>query len=356
MNTPRGFAAPKLLERERAHRRTTLASVALLLLFVTSPVFGHHIADPLSNWLLGKDHFLMLCIVALHELMDPVHRLFHVLLVVGFVYAVLDRFRAVVRLRATLELIEPADVDPASRIARAAAEVGVATHHIRRISANSVPAFTAGILHPLVFVSDKLAGDLSAEELQAVIAHEDAHRRRRDPLRLSVWRFLGCTLFFLPALRALVEDMADEAEIAADDAAAADARVEPLALASALLSIAEKYRAGLPVPAAVGLLSRDLLDRRVRRLAGEPVAVASHLTRRSVGVAAVILALAWTSGLLVAHPLPEHSIVPGAERRAGHDPHCVHPHAWPLSHLFCRGLNGLRGPCPHAEVSGVTPG
>lgn len=352
MKPPREFAAPTLLERERAHRRTTLTGVALLLLFVTSPVFGHHIADPLSNWLLGKDHFLMLCVVALHELMDPVHRLFHILLAAGLAYAVFDRLRAVLRLRATLRLIQPGEVDGAGRIGRAAAAVGIEVRHIRRISADSVPAFTAGIVRPLVYVSDKLAADLSPEELEAVIAHEAAHRRRRDPLRLSVWRFLGCALFFLPALRALVEDMADEAEIAADDSAAADARVEPLALASALLSIAEKYRTGLPVPAAVGLLSRDLLDRRVRRLAGEPVAIASHLTRRSMGLAALVLVLAWTSGLLVAHPLPEHSLTPGAEMRAGHEPHCIHPGAWPLTHLFCRGMTALTGPCPHTGAGG----
>lgn len=349
----RRYAAPKLLERERAHRRTTLIGVALLLLFVTSPVFGHHIADPLSNWLLGRDHFLVLCVVALHELMEPVHDVFHILLVVGLAYAVFDRARAVIRMQQTLRVIEPGAIEPGGPIHAAALAVGVDPRHLRGVTAPSVPAFTAGLFRPKVYVSEGLASDLSSDELEAVIAHEDAHRRRRDPLRLTVWRFLGCALFFIPALRALVEDMADEAEIAADDVAASDVRVEPLALASALVTIADRYRnrTGLPVPAAVGLLGRDLLDRRVRRLAGEQVAIASHLSRRALGVAGIIIAMAWISGLLVAHPMPTGS--DGAAAHAGAEHHCSQHQTSPFSHLFCRGL--ASGPCPHAADLTASP-
>ena len=348
MPGPRGFAAPHLLERERTHRRTTLTGVALLLLFITSPVFGHHLADPLSAWLMGRDHFFMLCVVALHELMEPVHTLFHILLVVGFGYGVVDRVRAMFRMRETVRMMEAQPVPASGPIADAATTVGVPLSALRQMPAAGVPAFTAGLIQPVIYVGERLSVELSREELAAVIAHEDAHRRRHDPLRLTVWRFLGCTLFFLPALRALVEDMADEAEIAADDAAASDARVEPLALASALVTIADRYRAGLPVPAAVGLLGRDLLDRRVRRLAGEQVPIASHLSRRAVTIAAIVLTLAWVSGLLVAHPLPAETAHAAS---ADHTQHCSHHTAWPGSHLFCRGMAlSASGPCPHASL------
>jgi Zn-dependent protease with chaperone function len=349
MSVKRGYAAPHLLERERRHRRTTLIGVALLLLFITSPVFGHHLADPLSDWLAGRDHFFMLCVVALHELMEPVHRLFHILLVVGLGYGIFDRMRATLRMRETLRMIESEAPSSAGAIATAAAAVGVPATRVRQMSTDSVPAFTAGLFRPVIYVNERLEAQLSPEELRAVIAHEDAHRRRRDPLRLTVWRFLGCTLFFLPALRRLVDDMADEAEIAADDAAASDGRVEPLALASALIAIADGYRSELPipVPAAVGLLGRDLLERRVRRLAGEPVPIASHLTRRSLTVATVVLAMAWISGLLVAHPLPPHEAGVATDK---HSLHCSHHVSGPLGHLFCRGLVLTPGgPCPHVS-------
>ena len=62
------------------------------------------------------------------------------------------------------------------------------------------PAFTVGWFHPMVYVAAELAEWLTSDELAAVLAHERAHLGRRDPLRLSVLRFLGRTLFWLPAL------------------------------------------------------------------------------------------------------------------------------------------------------------
>jgi Zn-dependent protease with chaperone function len=214
---PTTFATPRLLARERAHRRVVALSIALLFVFATSPVFGHHVAEPLTVWLTGRDHLLSLCVVAMHELMAPVHRAFHLLLGLGGGYAVVDRVRATLRLRTTMRLLDDAAVTAGGAIARAARVVGVDPSHVRVLRESSVPAFTAGLFQPVIFVAATLSTRLSSQELQAVIAHEDAHRRRRDPLRLSAWRFLACVLFFLPALRRLVDDMADEAEIAADD-------------------------------------------------------------------------------------------------------------------------------------------
>jgi hypothetical protein len=194
------------------------------------------------------------------------------------------------------------------------------------------------------------------------MAHEAAHVRRRDPLRLSALRFLGRTLFWIPALRRLADDMADEAEILADDAGA---REQPLVLASAIVALAgwstpAAARATRPFPAAtaVGIIAghdggaapaRDaLLDRRVRRLAGEAVPVATHVTRRSLVWASAALAAVWASGIIMAHPLP--AAVPGHPDAE----HCEHHRRSALSHLFCLGLTPSPthhvhdGHCPHA--------
>lgn len=358
MNTVLSFAPPRLLARERAHRRSVMLSLVLLFLFGTSPVFGHHVTEPLTSWLAGRDHLLSICIIALHELMAPVHGVFHILLGLGAGCAIFDRVRAMFHLRMTLRLLDHEVAAPRGAIARAARAVGVDPRHIRVLRRSRVPAFTAGLLDPVIYVAGALAARLTPAELEAVIAHEDAHRRRRDPLRLSAWRFAACTLFFLPALRRLVEDMADEAEIAADDEAALRPGVQPLALASALVSIAQQFR---PDPAlataAVGFAGRDLLDRRVRRLAGEDAPVATHVTRSSLAGAGAALASAWISGLLVAHPLP--AVLPsGAAGLAAHgsevgtEHHCTHAGAWAFSHLFCLGSAHRSAPgtdCPHAD-------
>jgi hypothetical protein len=225
-----------------------------------------------------------------------------------------------------------------------------------------------------VYLARELADFLSPEQLAAVVAHEAAHVRRRDPLRLSALRFLGRTLFWIPALRRLADDMADEAEILADDAGAGE---QPLVLASAILALAgwgtpaaESGAVSFPPATAVGIIAgygagngvrhgaardgatipaRDaLLERRVRRLAGEAVPVATHVTRRSLAWASAALAAVWASGIIMAHPLP--AAVPGHPDAE----HCEHHRRSALTHLFCLGLTTSPtrhvhdGHCPHA--------
>jgi hypothetical protein len=129
--------------------------------------------------------------------------------------------------------------------------------------------------------------------------------------------------------------------VLADDAAA---RGQPLVLASALLAIAGRFAGWrLPEP-AVGACSDarpDLLERRIRRLAGEDAPVHSHVTRRSLAFAAIALAVVLSSSIAVVHPLPTH--------HAGVPVHCTHAHSWAISHLFCKDGAGDRPACPHAD-------
>jgi hypothetical protein len=95
---------------------------------------------------------------------------------------------------------------------------------------------------------------------------------------------------------------------------------------------------------SVGFQSDELLERRVRRLAGEDAPTRSHLTKLSVAGAVVVLGLLWSTALVVSHPLPNGT------RGDGVSAHCHEHHGSALGHLFC-----LRGPlsadpqqiCPH---------
>lgn len=118
-------------------------------------------------------------------------------------------------------------------------------------------AFCFGLLRPRVFVSRGAIEFLDRQELDAVIAHELHHARRRDPLRLLVARGLAEGLFFMPVLRHLVDRCAAVAELDADGAAVR-ATGGPQALASALLAL-ESH----PGPLAVGIAPE-----RVDRLLG----------------------------------------------------------------------------------------
>ena len=362
------YLPPPVRAREQAHRRWVLLAIAGLLILGTSPVFGHHLADRGEVLLAGRDHLFGVCLIALHLLLEPAHFASHLFILAGLLYATWDRARAWYRLRVTLRGLEATVPEMSQSLADIARESGLNPAQLRVVSGLPNPAFTAGWFRPRVFLDAGLVDLLSRDELAAVIAHEGAHAARRDPLRLSLLRFLACTLFFLPALRRLAADAADESEIAADDTAAnITFPGSPLALASAIVRIAiewhEESASGVlalqPADGVVGFQRADLLDRRVRRLMGEDTAVGTHLTRRSVAGAAGILALVWLSGLMMAHPLPpgvEDLPVIGEGARAasatpadGRAPtHCAH-HAHAITHLFCLGAHlreaGIH--CPH---------
>ena len=340
-----GYLTGTLATREQTHRRVTLVAIAGLLLLSTSPVFGHHVSGFGESALAGLDHLGALCLTALHLLLEPVHRIFHFVIVAGVLYATWDRVRAWQLARRALAPLDARLPVVGDRFWVAARTAGIEPRTVRVVDGLPSPAFTVGWFTPRVYAASALAERLRPAELAAVLAHEGAHVARRDPLRLSLLRFFACTLFWIPALRRLADDLADEAEVLADDAAAHD----PLVLASAILAVAQwEAPAPGPVPAgstaAVGFLRPDLLERRIRRLAGEDARVRTHVTRRSVFTAALALSLVWSSGVLVAHPLT-------AAERAHHGGHCHHRGEWPLAHLFCAGpvLSGVDAECPHAD-------
>jgi Zn-dependent protease with chaperone function len=336
--------SPDLITREEAHRRTLLLAIGTLLLFSVSPLFGHHFAEGLEQGLRGQDHLGAMCLIALHAILRPVHLLFHGLVIAGLAYASYDRLRAALHLRRTLSSLHATEPVRGDRFWSAAAAAGLHPERVRVVRGLPNPAFTAGWLWPRVFVADAVADRLSPDELRALLAHEAAHVERRDPMRLSALRFLALTLFWLPALRRLAEDVADEAEIQADDRAA---REQPLALASAILALAAWRAPGRPLAEGVGFAQRgDLLERRIRRLAGEEPPPASRLTRGSVVGAMLALALVGASGAIMSHPLPVDPLAHPAN-------HCGHPGESPFGHLFCRwGVPREAGRfCPHAPLA-----
>lgn len=343
------YLPPSVSAREQARRRALLVGIGVLVLLGVSPVVGHHVTQGAAALFQGRDHIGELCLVAVHVLLAPVHGLFHVLLAAGLAYAVADRVRTWWRMRQALSPLTGRGPRPGEPFWVAARQAGIDPRAVRVVGGLPNPAFTIGWITPRIFVAHELAARLSGDELAAVLAHEGAHADRRDPLRLSLLRFFACTLFWIPALRRLAADVADEAEIQADDRAAAD---EPLVLAAAIVSVAqlaqphERQR----LAGAVGFARHDLLERRVRRLVGEDIPAGTHLTRRSIAGAAAALLLVWVSGTVMAHPLP-----PASERVAAHGSpeNCTRHRGPAVLHVFCDGIGvagRLRHHCPHTTL------
>jgi Zn-dependent protease with chaperone function len=326
--------------RERIHRILTIVALIALMIGGASPLFAESLASGLSTLLSGLDHVGALCLTALHLLLAPMQRLFDLLLAAGMVWAIADRTRAWRRLQKSIGALVWSSPEPTDAFWRAALHVGLHPSRVRVTADLPTPALTVGWLRPVVYVARELVARLDGAELTAVLAHETTHVRRRDPLRRSVLRFLAVALFWIPALRRLVDDLADDAELVADDHAAAS---QPLVLASALLALARWPRPGAAMKAAVGLLQADLLDRRIRRLVGEVADVHSRLTLRSAAGALAMLAFLWGSAIVAAHPLP-------FQHTADANEHCEHTQERPLAHLFCLGFpTAAHARCPHTS-------
>lgn len=330
----------RVISREQFHRRLTLLAIVGLLVLGISPVVGHHLPVDISALLAGLDHIGALCVTALHVLLAPLHRFFHIVLVAGFLFALWDRLRAWRESRGALGPLAWRAPEADGPFARAAITARLDPRRIRVVPGLPTPAFTVGWITPRVYVAEALARQLRGPELASVLAHEGVHVSRRDPLRLSLFRVLACTLFWIPALRRLADDMADEAEILADDVAAE--RGGPLVLASALLALARWPGVATSPMTVVGFQQPDLLERRIRRLVGEDTPPTSHVTRRSLAGAAGALLLVWIPGVLMAHPLPDAAAM-------AHERHCDHRHESPVAHLFCLGspFTTLPQQCPH---------
>ncbi len=122
-------------------------------------------------------------------------------------------------------------------------------------------AFVAGLLRPVVFVDVALLGTLPPGQQRAVLLHERAHQRARDPLRQTVVAAVAPLCATTARGRRWLEAATARREIAADRAAMA-AGVLRHDLAGALLAAPTGQRAGVAAfsPAA---------ELRVRALLGE---------------------------------------------------------------------------------------
>jgi len=179
-------------------------------------------------------------------------------IVVGIALRAIGRqHRDYQRFLARLTVVGPLERDPAVTV----------------IADRQPRAFCAGFLRPSVYVSERTLELLGEAELDAVLAHERHHLRRRDPLRFACGRILGHAVFFVPALGPLYQRYTELAEVGADAAAVAEVGRRPLA--RALLAFEASGD-----PAVVGFAAE-----RVDSLLGEPVRLGLPVRRLGASLA-----------------------------------------------------------------------
>lgn len=108
--------------------------------------------------------------------------------------------------------------------------------HAGGLVASAEPlSVTAGLVWPLVLISTGLRNRLAPRHVEAVLAHERAHARRRDPLRLIAVALLGAA-YATRTRKLLLSDAALACEQAADEDAA-QAVGDRTAVAEAIVAV-----------------------------------------------------------------------------------------------------------------------
>lgn len=154
---------------------------------------------------------------------------------------------------------------------------------------------TVGILRPHIVFAPQLAKRLDDRAIEAALAHERAHVRHRDPLRLWAAQFLTDLQWPWSSAQRRLSSWLEALELARDDEARA-AGVDGADLAAALVG-SLRFQSSTRCTAAVGLIGRpQVVQARVARLLRPLPDAAPHRGASSTTIA-VFLTL--TLGLAV---------------------------------------------------------
>lgn len=131
--------------------------------------------------------------------------LFTCFLSLSFFLASARALHRLLKTRRFLHLLRP--------LSRPAAASGISYY----LFPHSLPlAFTAGFLHPEIYVSEALALNLDSAELNVILHHELHHQQKHDPFQSLLRNFFSDFLFFIPVSSYLQKLSEISAEISAD--------------------------------------------------------------------------------------------------------------------------------------------
>ena len=149
-----------------------------------------------------------------------------------------------------------------------------------------------GTIRPVILLPVAALTSLTPDQIEALLAHELAHIRRRDYAVNLAQTLAEALLFFHPAVWWMSARIREEREHCCDEIAVGVC-AEPVVYASALAEIASWRRRDLAL--SLGAADGALLS-RVRRILREPEA---HTLRAGTGSIALALAILVTAGAVV---------------------------------------------------------
>ncbi len=158
-----------------------------------------------------------------------------------------------------------------------------------------------GIWKPVLLLPEGIAARLSPDELQAILAHELCHLRRRDNLTAAIHMLVEALFWFYPPVWWLGARLIAERERACDEGVLATGN-DPQTYAQGILKVCRFYLSS-PLACAAGVSGADLNQRMETIMENKFVVRLNRLQKLLLGAAgAAILAAPVLTGLATAAP------------------------------------------------------
>jgi len=157
-----------------------------------------------------------------------------------------------------------------------------------RLSRASLEPGIFGIVRPVLIWPEKVSERLEDAQLEAILAHELWHARRRDNLAAAVHMVVEAVFWFHPLVWWLGARLVEERERACDEAVVQLGH-PPTVYAESILNVC-KFCVGSPLPCVSGVTGADLKTRIVRIMT-DRVASKLDLGRKLLLSAVALLSL-----------------------------------------------------------------
>ena len=237
----------------------------------------------------------------------------------GFAAIALMRLRGWMRIRQAVRASKPIDI---------AASVEV------RSSPGLLEPGVVGFLRPTLLLPEGILQSLTPSQLEAVLAHELSHVRRRDNLTAAIHMLVEAAFWFYPVIWWIGARLVEERERACDEAVLALGN-RPRDYAEAILNVCKLYVES-PLVCVAGVTGADL-KKRIQAILSDTIGIELTRGKRiALSIAAIVaLALPVAIGVLVAPqlhaqsatgPLPSFEVAsikpdPDPSHRSGHSIH-----------------------------------
>ena len=169
------------------------------------------------------------------------------------------------------------------------------------LSSNSLEPGIVGIVRPVLLWPEGISKHLHDEQLEAILAHEVWHVRRRDNLFASLHMLVEAIFWFYPPVWWIGSRLVDERERSCDEEVVASGSDRQV-YAESILKVCE-FCLGSPLPCVAGVTGADLKKRMVH-IMNDRILHKLDFARKLLLTAAAFLAIAVpiTFGLLHATP------------------------------------------------------